>query len=163
MLNCNKVQQLLAEYRTEILDERRCQEIEQHIKECSECAAELRVLDEMLSLVESNTPSYEPPAGLWNGVYNRISAPSVQPLRWDQAICRWIKRPVHAVGVGLTTLVLAATLITASPWHSNTAQIVTASNEYSQGHALYASQAPFANQANYISLVALSESKSNKD
>lgn len=152
---CQQARELLAGYRTGILSARKVAWIEQHLNECSECAEELRVLDDVLAMVDENKPEYEPPVGLWNGVYNRITSPESRPSR-----AYWLSKPVHAAGVGLATLVLAIGLIVSSGTHHEVLRgqkVASTQNiEYVQGHALYAGQAPLADRVSYLAVVAAS-------
>jgi len=157
MDRCQQTQELLADYRSGVLSSRKAAWIEEHIAQCAECARELRVLDGALALVEANTPEYEPPAGLWNGVYNRITSPEPEPSSVFGDLRRWIARPVQAAGVGVAALALTISLVVITGPHNVSAPVEAASNmEYVQGHALYAGQAPLADRAAYLSVVAAS-------
>jgi len=151
------VQDLLADYRTGILSSRKSAWVEEHIQQCTECAKELRLLDGVLALVDANTSEQEPPAGLWNGVYNRITSPEAQRRTVVGGLRQWIAKPVQAAGVGIAALALAVGLFVGTgPRDVNTPMQMASGSEYVQGHALYAGQAPLADRVSYITVVAAS-------
>ena len=157
MDRCQQTQELLADYRTGVLGSRKIAWIEEHIAQCAECATELRLLDGALALVDANTPAYEPPAGLWHGVYNRITSSTPERSSLFGGFRRWIARPVQAAGVGLAALALTISLAMVTGPRNVSGPVEAASNmEYVQGHALYAGQAPLADRAAYLSVVAAS-------
>ena len=164
MDRCQQVQDLLADYRTGILSPRRIAWIEEHLRQCMECANELRLLDGVLALVDANTPECEPPAGLWNGVYNRITCPEPKRLALLNGFGQWIAKPVRAAGVGIAALALAVTLVVSTgPRDVGTPVQVASNAEYVQGHALYAGQAPLADRVSFLTVVdASSESNENQ-
>ncbi len=153
MDKCQKVRESLAEYRTASLRSGKNARIEEHLKSCLECASELQILDDVLALVAANTPELEPPAGLWNGVYNRISQP--QMLR--SAIRHWMMRSWRIAGTGIAALALILTVTFSASHRSVVAPVrIASNNEYIQGHALYAGQSPLADRVSYLSVVAVS-------
>lgn len=158
MSDCQRIQDKLADYRTGLLNADQCRELEAHLAECEACAHELEVLDSVLEMVESNTPEYEPPVGLWNGVYNQITDPTPRRVGFTDALRGWFAAPIRAAGVGLAALAIAAGLIVSGVHHDPTLPSVkmAAADEYVQGHALYASQASTSSQAVYLSMVAAS-------
>jgi anti-sigma-K factor RskA len=161
MDRCQQVQKLLPDYRTGILSAGKSAWLEEHLRECEDCANELRVLDEVLAIVEENTHQQEPPAGLWNGVYNRITSPEPDRSALPGGFKRWLSGPVRVAGVGVAVLGLAVGLIINTiPRAEKTPMQVASNSEYIQGHALYAGQAPFADRANYIAVVAASSQSS---
>lgn len=163
MNKCQQVQDLLSDYRTGILSERKSAWVVEHVEECAECANELRVLDEVLALVDANTPEYEPPAGLWNGVYNRITSPEPERRSLLDGFRQWIAKPVRAAGVGIAVLALAIGLtMSTGPRDVNTPTQMASNAEYVQGHALYAGQAPLADRASYLTVVAASSELSEE-
>lgn len=158
MNKCLKIQEMLADYRTGILSAGKSREIEAHLLECEECAAELKALDDVLELMESNSPQCEPPAGLWNGVYNRITSPEPRRSSFGDKLRGFIAMPARAAGVGVAALALAVGLMLSGGHDNQPGQMTVASNNaYIQGHALYASQAPLADSVSYVSLADLSD------
>lgn len=156
MARCNDIQNVLADYRSDLLSPRQVDDIEAHIAQCEACAEELRLLDRVLEIVDSNTPGYEPPAGLWNGVYNRITRPEPKTSVWGNIARNWLLKPSHAAG-WLAALALIVGLIIGGVHHPDTIPPISrADSEYIQAHALYAGQAPFADRASYLSLVVAS-------
>lgn len=170
---CLKIQGMLADYRTGALRSRECREIEEHISGCSECDLQLKTLDGVLELLQDNVPDLEPPAGLWNGVYNRI-ANEAQRKPAVGRIGSWLAKPLRAAGVTAAALVLAVGvwLGTAHAPAPNTAYSVRgpsstmqalAQNEYVQGHALYAGETSAADQVSYLALAAASGETGSSD
>ena len=154
MDECKRVQDLLADYRTGLLSGRKLAWVEGHLQRCAKCADELHALDGVLALVDAATSQREPPPGLWNGIYNRITSPEPEPLSPVDRLRQWIAKPVRAAGLGIAALALAVGLIVSnSPHETNTPMQMASSTEYVQGHALYAGQAPFADRLNYLTVV----------
>jgi anti-sigma factor RsiW len=154
MGDCEKLRAYLADYRTGSLGEGKCRWMDDHLSHCPDCARELKALDDVLALVSSNIPIYEPPVGLWNGVYNRITS---EPER------RRFAGLIRAAGAATAVVVLAAGLILSGVGRHNVAPVQMAANdEYVQGHVLYAGEAPFADRVSYLSVVAASESGGSK-
>ena len=159
MDRCKLIQELLADYRSGVLSSRKVAWLEEHISQCAECANELRVLDDVLALVDANTPEYEPPSGLWNGVYNRIISPEPKRGGFGQ----WIAKPVRAISVGIAALALAIGLFVGIGPRDVSVPVQVASNsEYVQGHALYAGQAQLADRVSYLTVVAASSESNGK-
>lgn len=153
MDKCQKVQESLAQYRTATLRSGNNLLIEEHLKSCLECASELRMLDDVLAMVAANTPQLDPPAGLWNGVYNRISQGQIQ----RSAIQYWLTRPLRIAGAAVAALALIFVVTFSGSHRSGIPPVIIASNrEYIQGHALYAAQVPLADHVSYLSVVAAS-------
>lgn len=144
-MDCEKVQSLISEYSVGMMGGRRKSEIEAHLASCPACAAELDKLQKVLLLVDG-LDAKEPPAGLWNGVYNRIINP--EPRAWRQKI----RRRVAGWSVGFAAAALALMMIFTRS--HNTGNTYTAS-EYIQGHAAYASEELLADQAALNSVVAV--------
>ena len=137
-----------------MLSARKTAWLEEHFGQCTECADGLRVLDEVLALVDANTPLQEPPAGLWNGVANRIASPEPQRSRFVP----WLTRPLRLAGAGAAALALILGIMFGGVNHDAVVPVkMASSNEYVQGHALYAGQAPLADHVGYLSLVASNE------
>lgn len=158
-MKCENVQDLIAEYRSDMLDSRKRQEIEQHLAECEDCRRELEEFNAVMSLVEDNIPDLEPPVGLWNGVYNRINSPEPERSLLERLAGGWLHRPAQAVGVGAAMVVLVAGLWLGSmkPESHESVDYASSDNRYVQAHALTAGSAPFADRASYISYVAMSQ------
>ncbi len=158
-MKCESVRELLAEYRTGILNERTLHEVEEHLAQCEDCARELDVLDCVLAEVESDLrEEYEPPVGLWNGVYNKITMPGGERGRAAR-IGRWLRAPVHAAGTGLVLAAAVAALVitTSGPMREPELGIAAVENRYVQAHAYSASHAPLADRVGFVSLMAISQ------
>ncbi len=146
---------MLADYRSDVLSASKQRAVRMHLAECEECSNELMALDDVLALVETYSEQCEPPAGLWNGVRNRIEAGNAKRQGFGATLRDWLARPVHAAGTAALAAALAVVIaLSGGPVHQPTA--VPMANEYVQGHALYAGQAPLADRPGYLSLVAAS-------
>lgn len=152
MDKCKEIQALFADYRTGILNPRQASCIEDHISQCSDCAKELRVLDDVLALVDSNVPDYEPPVGLWNGVANRLTSPTPRSTLFK----RLMTKPLRTIGAGIAVVALTATLFVSNSNHTSPPMRITSGAQYMEAHALYAGQAPLADRVGYLSVVAAS-------
>lgn len=147
---------MLADYISNVLRSGQRRWIEAHLAECSECAKELRALDGVLALIDANTPMQEPPKGLWNGVANRIASPQA-PRR---SLGHWLTTPLQLAGVGAAAMAVILAIILGGPQNDPVVPVrMASSNEYIQGHALYAAQAPLADRVSYLSLISSDESQ----
>ena len=146
-MDCEKVQSLISEHSVGLIGGRRKSEIEAHLASCPACAAELDKLQKVLLLVEG-LDAKEPPAGLWNGVYNRITEPIGV---WDRAR-RTIRRRTAGWSVGFAAAALALIMLFTRTHDTSSTYVA---NEYIQGHAAYASQELLADQAALNSVVAV--------
>lgn len=157
MSKCENIQDRLSDYRTGLLSERERVELESHTSVCDDCTYELNLLDSVLSIVEENTAPIEPPAGLWNGVYNRITDP--QPERQGLAVTlrRWLWTPVRAAGVGVAVLAIAAGLYVSAPRPRPVSSASMApADEYVLGHVLYIGQGNLADRTASMALFNVS-------
>jgi len=146
-MNCQEVQSLISEYSLGLIEGRRKAEMDQHLASCKACARELEKLTQVMALVEG-LDAKEPPPGLWNGVYNRISQPETsRHYGWAR---KW--------SIGFATAVLAMILLFAHI-HNPGVESTYAANEYVQGHAVYATQDILADQAalNTVATIAYRE------
>lgn len=143
-MNCCKVRKHIADYAVGLLSGRNRSAVASHLDECAECRAEFEEQARVMLLVES-ADAIEPPAGLWNGVYNRISATPVHPSVWKQLKDGHYRRRARW-SMGFATLALTALILrmTADMPHP-AAGLET--QEYVEGHAVYASQEILADQA----------------
>jgi len=100
-MDCRKVIDLMPDYSVELLDRRTRADIAGHLAGCARCRAEMAALEHAVALVEQYA-AVSPPAGLWNGVVNRLTAEALppSPARWA-----WLlQRPARAFAVGLAGL-----------------------------------------------------------
>lgn len=152
-MNCEKAQNLLAEYRSDLLGPRARRKVEEHLAGCERCAHELRVLDATIEMVEAEVRSSAPPPGLWNGVLNRISSPRAEPggrgFSWRPARALGAAAAVAAVGLGIAL----GTVHFRPP--APAMQRASADNRYVQAHAYQVSHAPLADRVSYVSLLSL--------
>ena len=143
-MECSKAQSLISDFSVGLVNRRQKAEIEAHLAQCPECAAEFEKLNKVMLLVDG-LDSKEPPAGLWNGVHNRITQP-------ESAWRHGIRRRVAGWSVGLAAAVLAIMMFFS---RAHDTRNTYAANEYMQGHAAYASQELFADQAALNSVAAI--------
>lgn len=155
-MNCTEIQKALPEYSVGLVEGSGKAEIERHLAGCPECAAELRKLNNVMLLVD-DLDEVEPPVGLWNGVYNRISQPEPRMGTW-QRVGDWFHGARRTWSVGLATAALAVAILASHVSHPGT-ESAYAADEYIQGHAAYASQDLLADQAalNTVAAVAYRE------
>ena len=74
MKKCDFIRDRLAEYAVGGLRGRVRARVEAHTRTCSECRAELRALERTGELLDAMDPQ-EAPAGTWEGVRERVTAP----------------------------------------------------------------------------------------
>lgn len=155
-MECTKVKNLLAEYSVGLVEGRQREELEGHLASCPDCTAEYAKLHGVMRLVD-DLDAMEPPVGLWNGVYNRITQPEETVSAWQRARAVF-RRSTAGWSAGVATAVLAGMMIF-SRVHN---PAVTPNNgysggEYVQGHVIFASQDAFADQAALNTVAALSD------
>jgi anti-sigma factor RsiW len=152
-MECIEVQNLLSEYSVGLIEGARKAAVEQHLSACLECSTELEKLNNVMLLV-NDLGEVEPPAGLWNGVYNRITEPEPRMGTWER-IGDWLHGQRRTWSVGLATAALAIAILASHVNHPGVEKSFAA-QEYIQGHAIYATQDPLADQAalNTVAAVA---------
>jgi putative zinc finger protein len=102
---CSRVRDLLPDYSVELLDARAHREVETHLAMCEECRRELKLLDQVVSLVEAHGVR-QPPVGLFNGVRNRIESGAV--VRERAPWWAWFYTgPARAAAMGMAVAALA--------------------------------------------------------
>ncbi len=159
-MKCENVQKLLGEYRSDALSARKRRAIQRHIETCETCRQELDTFDSVMDLVASSIPDHEPPEGLWNGVYNRITAPETAPGLLDRIRGGALRKPFHLAGAGAAVTALVVGLILGTVHDTGPGQQLALSapdNTYVRAHAYTASRAPLANHVSYVSMMATAE------
>ena len=107
-MDCTRVRDLLPDYSVEILDARAQQAVKAHLDGCEACREELRIQDAVVSLVEEYGVR-QPPAGLFNGVRNRIE--SGELVRERRPWWGWLTTgPARMSAMGLAVASLAVEL-----------------------------------------------------
>jgi len=156
-MDCKRVQESLSEYSVGLITGKAFSEIETHLSSCLACQHEHEKLEKVLSLVD-DLQLREPPAGLWNGVYNRISSEPKVPERMSlgQSIAALSRRPVSRWSAGLATIGLAVALVF-SRSHAPTASGGYSPAEFVQGHIAYSSQDVLADQVALNSAAAMTD------
>ena len=115
-MECGQVQPKIADYSVGLLRARETEQVEGHLSTCAACAREWRELQAVLGMVE-RFGSREPPPQLWNGVYNRITAPEAAhaaPNLWERL---WgvPGRLIAGTATGFAAAALLAGLLLPSP------------------------------------------------
>jgi anti-sigma factor RsiW len=116
MMDCGQVQPKIADYSVGLLRARETEQVEGHLSTCTACARQWRELQAVLGMVE-RFGSREPPPHLWNGVYNRITAPEAArtvPGLWERL---WgvPGRLIAGTVTGFAAAALVAGLLLPSP------------------------------------------------
>lgn len=154
-MDCTKIQDCIAEYAVGLITGREKTEVESHLAECPTCQAEFEKEEAVMRMVEQAEP-LEPPDGLWNGVYNRIAETPVRPSIWEHLWegrhRRWGRWSLGFATAGLAALVLFHTTTNDVPRPAG-----IEAQEYVRGHAIYASQEMFADQAALYSQAVMAE------
>lgn len=102
-VECAKTRKALAGHSAGSLNWLARRRVTRHLAMCGECSAELGRLDAVMKLVES-LGEREPPPGLWNGVYNRVSSGERSASRRTSA------RLVRGLALGAAALLLVLAL-----------------------------------------------------
>lgn len=98
-MDCSRIRDLLPDYSVEILDGRTHRQVDAHLQLCADCREELRLMDEVMTLVETHGVR-QPPVGLFNGVRNRIEAGDFvreRPAWWSV----FLTKPARVAAMGL--------------------------------------------------------------
>jgi anti-sigma-K factor RskA len=85
-MDCREIERLLPDYSVGLLKPRQGEAIAAHLEGCASCSREWQALQNVVGLV-AQFGALEPPPGLWNGVFNRITADEPAPARafwWPQ-------------------------------------------------------------------------------
>lgn len=154
-MNCTSVRECIAEYAVGLLTGRVMADVAAHLRECPTCRAEFEKEEGVMRLVEQAEP-VEPPAGMWKEVEKRITATPVHPTVWQQLgdgrYRRWGRWSLGFATVGLAALILFHTTTNDVP-----RPVGIEAQEYVRGHAIYAGQEMFADQAALYSQTVMAE------
>jgi len=156
-MECREIERLLPDYSVGLLRPRQGEAIAAHLERCPGCAREWQALQNVMGLVEQ-FGALEPPTGLWNGVFNRITAEEPAPRR-GLAWPRLWAHPRRAMASAVAAAALAGGV-----WFATTmggfsphgpdvedVELVGAVRE----HALASSEGIFADRAGLESLAVL--------
>ncbi len=158
-MKCHDVEKLISDYSAGALSGRMARGMREHIESCPSCARELDRLSRIMSIVEQSKP-IEPPDGLWNGVYNRITDPEVQ--RRHSRFGRFFERPRRALSLGAAIIVVAGSVIfgISSRTPQKEASLPEpATMEYVRGHLTAASSDAFADRVSLGVIAAMPPEK----
>jgi len=136
-MDCNETQKLLSEYSLDLVQGKTKVRIQEHLAACPTCSAELTKLERVMALIDDLQP-LEPPQGLWNGVYNRITSPEAEH-KVRQPAWGFFRRPVYR-WVACLAAVLFVAIFTFSRAHYPGPQEHFVVNEYVQSHVTTSSQ-----------------------
>lgn len=158
MISCESVRKQLSDYIVGNLGAGERRRIKEHLSICLECSKELVCLEETGRIVEA-LEQVEPPVGLWNGVYNRITQPE-EEIRRQRSHWGWPKRVMAMGSFAAAAVVMAVGLINGPERHESLPLADSAMQEYVRGHAMLSAQNPFADR---VSLGTLANASSESD
>ncbi|MBI2842260.1 MAG: zf-HC2 domain-containing protein [Armatimonadetes bacterium] len=156
-MRCEQIDELISDYSVGNLPRRVEERVREHVSTCRACAVEMERLELVMSAVEEEMTPVEPPVGLWNGVYNRISSPKRESVR--DRVGRVLLRPrkVLSFGIGLATLAIVAFLGVSEHRQQVVATVSDpAAIEYVQSHLSVAAGDVFADRVSLGFAVSLS-------
>jgi hypothetical protein len=149
-MDCRKVCELLPDYSVELLVRRTHQAVAEHLTGCSGCRGELAAMDHAMTLVVAHA-ALTPPPGLWNGVFNRLTAgeEAVARLSWWDRL--W-HGPRRALVMGMATVAAAACALLFQGGRPIDLKSLPASKDQEvmalvRQHALSAAESPFGDRA----------------
>lgn len=144
-MKCEEVDKIISDYSVGNLPARARAQVRQHLESCESCAKELKRIEMMVSTIEE-VPLIDPPLGLWNGVYNRITAePAARPSIIDRLFVA--RRRTLSIGLGVVALASAVVFgISTQQSHRMAASPEPGTVEYVQGHIYAASNDVFADR-----------------
>lgn len=136
-MECREITDLISDYSVGNVsgDTRVC--MDAHLAECPSCTAELENLNLVMALVDGLKP-IEPPADLWNGVYNRIAATQGPMTIWDRLRAPLqVKTLGWSLGAAISILLMVMLFVGAKGPGRQMAPAIHGSNELLQGHLIY--------------------------
>ncbi|MDO8684952.1 MAG: zf-HC2 domain-containing protein [Armatimonadota bacterium] len=158
--DCHKTKAMLADYAEGNLGWLAVRGIRAHLSGCDACLSELRALDATTRLV-ADLGEREPPVGLWNGVYNRITSPESSRDQMAVAPRPWLASlRVRAIVTGLIiALTIGGFAISQflTPRRSTGPDTITA--EYIEEHSMRARGELFADRFTLTSIAAIAETE----
>jgi anti-sigma factor RsiW len=84
--SCDETLERLDDYVDGVLDEAAFQEVELHLAGCAGCAAEHRMLRELLERAAALPRAIAPPRDLWPGISQRLSPRRATTSRWTMGL-----------------------------------------------------------------------------
>jgi anti-sigma factor RsiW len=99
---CERTLESLDDYVDGALDEAPFQEVELHLSGCVECAAEHRMLRELLAAAAATPRSIAPPRDLWPGIAERLAPRRPAVSRWTMGLAAAAALAVAVTMVGRT-------------------------------------------------------------
>lgn len=151
-MKCRKAKKLVAKYHVDEIDQKKQAALEEHLSVCSECRGKLASL-ELTEQLLSALPREEPPAGLWNGLRERIVAEEASKRTpWKG----WFRKrtPVMAMAALAIAVIFAGFFTVRSYFiQPDKSKVATSRNNsasveiYIEQHALKAWRDPLANKA----------------
>jgi len=109
MKNCRKVQKYLSKYALGDVSRRSNRMISEHLEICSACQTELQKLKKIDQIL-SETPTFEPPTGMWNEINQHIRNKNhgkMVAAQWFSLLLRPLSFRWVQVGSLVVILVLA--------------------------------------------------------
>jgi anti-sigma-K factor RskA len=154
-MDCTKAKSLISDYSVGLLSDRTKSDFEGHLDSCPDCKSALEKLERVMSVVDS-LPAMEPPAGLWNGVYNRIAVDAPSRRTYSERLrdvfgLRSVRWSAGLAAAGLIIALSVSRVQTPKPI------VAYAAGEYAQGHAIFASRDFLADQIALTSSAAIAD------
>jgi anti-sigma factor RsiW len=84
--DCERTQEALDDYADGALGEAAFQEVELHLAGCADCAAEYRMLRELLHHAAALPRAIAPPRDLWPGIAERLAPRRTSVSRWRMGL-----------------------------------------------------------------------------
>lgn len=152
-ISCEIVQGSLADYSVGILNASKTDQIKAHLGSCKACARELSMMEGAVALVET-VEAIEPPAGVWDAVYEQIKDSPASTPSFGEKIRNLFASPKRTLATGFAVLVILVALTFGQMQKPFDTPVADASStyEYVQGHAMFSSQDVFSNRAGLASV-----------
>jgi len=145
MIRCDKVRRQLADHSVGRLRGRARARVEQHVRQCEACRAELAALQRTGALLDG-LGKQPVPAGMWESVRRRIERPARAPVRRPRLV-------VGAVGLAVLSLIVVGVFLLLPTGTSAPPEIVVTAEADAEmqavidGHASAIWSAPLADEA----------------
>ncbi|MDO8589205.1 MAG: hypothetical protein Q7T82_19435 [Armatimonadota bacterium] len=159
-VDCEYIRGLLADFSEDNLLGRAARRARDHVAACEACADELKTFEATADLVREKGLR-EPPVGLWNAVYNRITDPARAPSVARPAAGLRLRLRIGAAIAALSLVILFGLSYVRRPQPPSVANAVAA--EYVEGHAVGSRDGLFADRFSLTSVAALAEAEQREN
>jgi len=143
MMRCAKTKKILSDYLDDNLSNRRRRQLEAHLRDCSDCEAELAQLRSLSAMLQK-AGKVEVPEEYWDNYWHRLSV-KLPPIKaranWRQRLFRPFRKPIPAVYVLLAALFVGLAVffsdfyLDSRKTESPKVAIAPGDSYYSAGHA----------------------------